>query len=244
MGVVRIFFRALILILLTFGCTIVAALGSTLGGGHRFALRTQQFWSRAMLKVFGVRTVLHGELPEVGLLMSNHQSYIDIWIVPKFSICVFVAKSEVKKMPLVGWGASSVDTLYVDRRSKESARQTKREIAQRIKKGRSVIIFPEGTTGDGNGMLPYRPGMFHVAAEEGFPIIPVSIFYEDPDMVWVDDDNMAEHFYRNFSKKSTTAHITFGKPITGNNGEQLMKKVRDWKLMRLEDFRRSFRPNR
>ncbi|MBL4587221.1 MAG: 1-acyl-sn-glycerol-3-phosphate acyltransferase, partial [Flavobacteriales bacterium] len=196
----------MILVLMTLGCTFVAAVGSALGGGHRFALRTQQFWSRVMLKIFGVKTVLHGALPEVGLLMANHQSYIDIWIVPKFSICVFVAKMEVKKMPLLGWGASSVATVYVDRKDKGSGRKTKKEIAERIRKGRSVIVLPEGTTSSGNGMLPYKPGMFFVAAEERFQIIPVAIFYENPDLAWVGDDNMAGHFFRNFSKISTTAH--------------------------------------
>jgi len=194
-----------------------------------------------MLKVFGVRTVLHGEKPKVGLMMSNHQSYIDIWIIPKYAITVFVAKAEVKKMPLVGWGASAVNTVYVDRSSKESRKKTKDEIAARLKNGRSVIIFPEGTTGDGNGLLPLKPGMFFTAAEEGFPIIPVAIFYENPDLAWVGDDDMGAHFFRNFSKWSTKAHVIFGEPITGSDGEELMIRVRDWKLEQLGRFRNSYR---
>ncbi len=240
MGVILIGLRSIVFILLTIFCTIVALLGSFIGG-HRFALSTQRFWSVVMLKVFGVKTILHGDRPEVGLMMSNHQSYIDIWIIPKYAITVFVAKAEVKKMPLVGWGASAVNTVYVDRKSKESRVNTKNEISSRIKNGRSVIIFPEGTTGDGNGLLPLKPGMFHVAAEEEFPIIPTAIFYENSDLAWVGDDNMAGHFYRNFSKWSTTAHVTFGKPITGSDGEQLMIQVRDWKLAQLQQFRNTYR---
>ncbi|MBL4586743.1 MAG: 1-acyl-sn-glycerol-3-phosphate acyltransferase, partial [Flavobacteriales bacterium] len=136
--------------------------------------------------------------------------------------------------------ASSVATVYVDRKDKESGRKTKKEIAERIRKGRSVIIFPEGTTSRGNGTLPYKPGMFFVAAEERFPIIPVAIFYENPDLAWVGDDNMAGHFFRNFSKISTTAHIEFGQPIVGNDGDELMRKVRDWKLKRLNELRETY----
>lgn len=240
MGVILIIFRSIVFIFLTIGCTLVALFGSIIGG-HRWALGTQRFWSVVMLKVFGVKTVLHGSKPQVGLMMSNHQSYIDIWIIPKFAITVFVAKAEVKKMPLVGWGATAVDTVYVDRNSKESRIQTKNEIHGRINKGRSVIIFPEGTTGDGDGLLPLKPGMFHVAADNGIPIIPTAIFYEDADLAWVGDDNMAGHFFRNFSKWSTTAHVAFGDPITGNDGEELMVRVRDWKLEQLEKFRNSYR---
>ena len=239
MGVLLLIIRVVIFIVLTLFCTIVALVGSVFGG-HKWALGTQRFWSTAMLKVFGVKTVLHGLQPQVGLMMSNHQSYLDIWLIPKYAITVFVAKAEVKKMPLVGWGASAVNTVYVNRDSKESRRNTKNEIADRIRKGRSVIIFPEGTTGDGNGLLPLKPGMFFVAAEEGFPIIPVTIFYENSDLAWVGDDNMGAHFFRNFRRWSTTAHIVFGDPIMGKDGEELMTRVRDWKLLQLEKFRNTY----
>lgn len=240
MGIVLIIIRSLVFILLTIICTIVALVGSIFGG-HRWALGTQRFWSRVMLRVFGVKTVLHGNLPKVGLMMSNHQSYLDIWLIPKYAITVFVAKAEVKKMPLIGWGASAVNTVYVDRSSKESRARTKQEIAERLKKGRSVILFPEGTTGDGKELLPYKPGMFFTAAEEGFPIIPVAVYYENPDLAWVGDDNMGAHFFRNFSKLSTTAHITYGEPMTGTDGEELMNRVQAWTAQQLENFRKEYR---
>lgn len=240
MGVLLLVIRSVVFVVLTLTCTVVALVGSVFAG-HKWALGTQRFWSIVMLRVFGVKTVLHGEKLKVGLMMSNHLSYIDIWMIPKYTITVFVAKAEVKKMPLVGWGASAVNTVYVDRSDKESRRATKNEIAERIRNGRSVIIFPEGTTGDGNGLLPLKPGMFYVAAEESFPIIPVAIFYEDPELAWVGDDDMGAHFFRNFRKWSTTAHIVFGEPMTGTDGEELMVRVRDWKLEQLERFRNTYR---
>ena len=240
MGAILLFIRSIIFIVLTLCCTLMALLGG-IPFGHRFALGTQRFWSVVMLKVFGVKTVLHGEKPKVGLMMSNHQSYIDIWLIPKYAITVFVAKAEVKKMPLVGWGASSVNTVYVDRSDKESRQKTKNEISNRIKNGRSVIIFPEGTTGDGNGLLPLKPGMFFNAAEEGFPIIPTAIYYENPDLAWVGDDPIGSHFFRNFSKLSTTAHIVFGEPMTGTDGEELMERYRLWMLSTLEELKQGFK---
>ncbi|MFM1876865.1 MAG: hypothetical protein RL266_2602 [Bacteroidota bacterium] len=240
MGVILIIVRSLVFIVLTITCTVLAMLGSV-PFGHKWALGMQKLWSVVMLWVFGVHTVRHGPKPKVGLMLSNHLSYLDIWMIPKYAITVFVAKAEVKKMPLVGWGASAVDTVYVDRSSKESRLATKSEIATRIRKGRSVIVFPEGTTGDGNGLLPLKPGMFHVAAEEGFPIIPTAIYYEEADLAWVGDDSMGAHFYRNFSKWSTTAHIAFGEPMTGTDGEELMERYRLWVLAKLEELKNTSR---
>lgn len=240
MGVLLLFIRSVVFVVLTLCCTLVALLGGILFG-HKFALGTQRFWSVVMLKVFGVKTVLHGEKPKVGLMMSNHQSYIDIWLIPKYAITVFVAKAEVKEMPLVGWGASSVNTVYVDRNNKESRQQTKNEIAERIRRGRSVIIFPEGTTGDGNGMLPLKPGMFFNAAEEGFPIIPAAVYYENPDLAWVGDEGIGAHFRRNFSRLSTTAHIVFGDPMMGTDGEELMERYRLWVLNALSDLQKNYK---
>jgi 1-acyl-sn-glycerol-3-phosphate acyltransferase len=240
MGVILVVLRSIFFIPFTLFCTVTALLGSV-AAGHKWALGTQRFWSRVMLKVFGVKTVLHGKMPEVGLMMSNHQSYIDIWIIPKYAITVFVAKAEVKKMPVVGWGATAVDTVYVDRNDKDSRVKTKNEISKRIKNGRSVIIFPEGTTGSGKGLLPLKPGMFHVAAANGFPIIPAVIFYENPDLPWFGDDGMASNFYRNFKKWSTTAYVVFGEPMVGTDGEELMERFRLWELEQLHKLEKEFR---
>lgn len=242
MGFLLLFVRTIFFAVFTLLCTVIALLGSV-PFGHKWALGMQRIWSVVMLKVFGVKTLLHGKKPEVGLMMSNHQSYLDIWIIPKYAITVFVAKAEVKKMPFVGWGASAVNTVYVDRSDKDSRKATKAEIAKRIKLGRSVIIFPEGTTGDGNGLLPLKPGMFFNAAEEGFPIIPATIFYENPDLAWVGDDSLAANVARNFKSLTTTAHIIFGEPMIGNDGDELMNRFLAWELEQLSKFKSKFGNN-
>jgi len=223
-----LFVRLLAFVVLTLGCTLTVVIGRVVGQPHTFSLAVQQFWSRAMLGCWGVRTVLHGTPPSGGLIMANHQSYLDIWMIPKYTISVFVAKAEVRKMALVGWGASSVNTVYVDRTSKDSRRVTRDAIADRLRRGRSVIIFPEGTTHYGQEMLPLKPGMFYAAGEEDFPIIPVAIAYEDERLAWVGDEPIGKNFFRNFGRWSTTAHIHYGPPIRGNNPEEMMRQVKAW----------------
>ncbi len=134
MRFILLFLRFIAFVVLTLGCTLTVLIGRALGGSHTFCLSVQQFWSRAMLWSWGVRTVLHGLAPKAGLLMANHQSYLDIWMIPKFTISVFVAKAEVRKMALVGWGASAGNTVYVDRSSKDSRKQTRDAITNRLRK--------------------------------------------------------------------------------------------------------------
>ena len=240
MKYILLFFRLLAFVVLTLGCTLTVLIGRALGGSHKFCLSVQQFWSVAMLWSWGVRTVLHGKSPAGGLLMANHQSYLDIWMIPKYAISVFVAKAEVRKMPLVGWGASAVNTVYVDRSSAESRKQTRDAIADRLRKGRSVVIFPEGTTHFGPELLPLKPGMFYIAAEEGFPIVPVAIYYEDDNLSWVGDESIGANFFRNFGRFSTTAHITFGDSIQVNNPEEAIFQVKQWIEDEMKRLRNKF----
>lgn len=240
MRFILLFLRFIAFVVLTLGCTLTVLIGRALGGSHRFCLLVQQFWSKAMLWSWGVRTVLHGKAPEGGLLMANHQSYLDIWMIPKYAISVFVAKAEVRKMPLVGWGASAVNTVYVDRSSTESRKQTRDAIADRLRKGRSVVIFPEGTTHFGPELLPLKPGMFYIAAEEGFPIVPVVIYYEDDNLSWVGDESIGANFFRNFGRFSTTAHISFGEPIVVNEPEKAIEDVKLWIENEIEQLRNKF----
>ncbi len=237
MRFILLFVRLIAFVVLTLGCTLTVLIGRAFGGSHEFCLSVQQFWSRAMLWSWGVRTVVHGVPPKAGLLMANHQSYLDIWMIPKYTISVFVAKAEVRNMALVGWGASAVNTVYVDRSSKESRKLTRDAIADRLRKGRSVIIFPEGTTHFGKEMLPLKPGMFYVAAEEGFPIVPVAIRYEDEKLAWVGDEPIGSHFFRNFGKWSTTAHIHYGAPIAGNDPDLMAQQVKTWIEAEMERLR-------
>lgn len=223
-------FRLLIFVVLTLGCTLTVLLGRVVGQPHTFSLAVQQFWCRAMLWSWGVRTVLHGE-PPIGsgaLIMSNHQSYLDIWLIPKYTISVFVAKAEVRKMALVGWGASAVNTVYVDRRDPDSRKRTRSAIADRLRRGRSVIIFPEGTTHRGDVMLSLKPAMFFAAAEEEYPIMPVAIAYKDEGLTWVGDEPIGANFLRNFGRFRNEVHIHFGQPITGTDAEAMMREVKEW----------------
>ena len=89
-------------------------------------------------------------------------------------------------------------------------------------------------------MIPAKLTGLCNGAEEGFPIIPTAIFYENADMAWVGDDPIGSHFARNFKKWSTTAHIVFGESMIGTDGEELMERFRVWELERLAELKEEF----
>ena len=117
-------------------------------------------------------------------VMGNHRSYVDAVLFPVGFPVVYVGRIESKSWPIIGWGATLLGTIWVDRKSKDSRRATRAAVRERLSEGMGIVIFPEGTTFKGPQLLEYRPGMFYTCAEEGFPIVPVALEYRDPNIAW------------------------------------------------------------
>jgi len=90
------------------------------------------------------------------------------------------------------------------------------------------VIFPEGTTYEGPGILPFRKGVFKMAARNGYPVMPVSIEYEDRDSAWVKDDSFISHFIRTFSKKEVEVSVNYGPVLKSENEDELYPGAVNW----------------
>ena len=114
------------------------------------------------------------------LFASNHVSYTDITVLGSLIVGSFVAKSEVAGWPLFGWLAKLQRTVFVDRRVRSTASQ-RDAMTSRLAAGDALILFPEGTSGDGNRVLPFKSALFGAAEKmqqiEPIPVQPVSIAY-------------------------------------------------------------------
>jgi 1-acyl-sn-glycerol-3-phosphate acyltransferase len=114
------------------------------------------------------------------LFAANHISYTDITILGSLIAGSFIAKSEVGRWPFFGWLARLQRTVFVDRRIRSTAAQ-RDAISERLAAGGALILFPEGTSGDGNRTLPFKTALFGAAAQRGRigPVIvqPVSLAY-------------------------------------------------------------------
>ena len=123
---------------------------------------------------------IHTEKP--GLLISNHASWIDISILSSLTNISFIAKAEVAKWPLFGFLARLQDTFFVERRSIKAAEQ-KAEINNILLNGKRLVLFPEGTSSDGNRVLKFKSSLFSVAENkiensENYLIQAVTICYK------------------------------------------------------------------
>jgi 1-acyl-sn-glycerol-3-phosphate acyltransferase len=116
-------------------------------------------------------------MPDSGLLVCNHLSYLDIIALSALRPCVFVAKREVRGWPLFGWLARGGGTIFVERDSRSAAAQHVERISSAIESGLLVVLFPEGTSSDGATVLPFKSSLLHAAAEARCPVAAAGIDY-------------------------------------------------------------------
>lgn len=113
------------------------------------------------------------------LLMSNHQSLVDIAALvdtlPPSVSWRFVAKKELVRVPIFGWCLVTTGQIIIDRGDRERAVASLRRAAERIRGGASVIVFPEGTRSPSGSLRPFKSGPFHLALEAQVPIVPVTV---------------------------------------------------------------------
>jgi lyso-ornithine lipid O-acyltransferase len=132
--------------------------------------------------IMGLRVRRIGPMPpRRSLLVANHQSWLDILALGSATGCAFVSKVEVLDHPLTGWLADQRETLYIQRQARRSVDKQIEAIAERFDHQLPLAIFPEGTTNDGTGLLPFRPSLLAAAVPlpEGARVIPVALDYRD-----------------------------------------------------------------
>jgi 1-acyl-sn-glycerol-3-phosphate acyltransferase len=176
-------FAALALVLFTIPIVGVVVVASMLGVPIRHGSiyeKVQVLWAKALTIAGGVRVRIHNperiEQHAACVYVVNHVSWYDVFtlgsVLPRWS---FVAKAELRKIPIFGKGAEGVGTIFVERQNRRAAMQMYETAAVRIREGASVVVFAEGTRGDNYALRPFKKGSFVLAITAGVPIIPVVI---------------------------------------------------------------------
>lgn len=230
MKFLRLVFRIPGFIIVTMFFALLGLLLKLLGFSHSVVFKVAfRPWQKVMVKLLNVKITVQGHIPaEPAIIMANHRSYVDVLMLLSPIPAVFVAKASVKKWPIVGLGGNALDTLWVNRESKDSRRETRDQLRDRLVQNKSVIIFPEGTTNRGPEVLDLKPGMFHTVADGGFKIIPLAIEYKNADIAWVDDQTFVPHFCEQFSKPKIEVLIKYGSTLEGKDGEELRTLTHKW----------------
>lgn len=199
-------------------------------------LRLKSSWSVALLDALGIE--IDADLTHVqsgALVVANHISWIDIYLINAVLPAAFVAKEEVRRWPVLGWLAAKNDTIFLRRGSRGHAQIINKEVATVLDKGQFVAVFPEGTTTDGRSILHFHSALIQPALAVGKPVLPVGISYWEIDGQRSD----APRYDGDISLGQCTAAILRRKrliarlkttPLLGQNGEsrkQIASKARE-----------------
>jgi 1-acyl-sn-glycerol-3-phosphate acyltransferase len=136
----------------------------------------------AAARICGIRARVEGApLQPHSLVIANHTSWLDILILGGFVRAAFVSKAEVQRTTLIGWLADQNRTLYIDRAARRDAQEQVRRITEALAGPQPLAVFPEGTTGDGRHLLPFRSTLLEAVAPPppGVSIRPVAVDYGD-----------------------------------------------------------------
>ena len=148
------------------------------------------------------------------LIVANHISWLDIIALASIRQATFMAKSEVKSWPVFGLLASASGTLFIQRHNKAALLQAIESIAERLKQGRTVVIFPEGTTTDGKTVQLFFSGLFKAAIKTQCLVQPLAISYSrnhqrDNIAPYTLKDNFVIHLLRIMQQNATQVHFDF-----------------------------------
>jgi len=180
-----------------------------------------QAWSARMLQVLGIQLQLRGVPPAAGpmLLVANHISWLDILVLHATRHCRFVSKADVRHWPLIGTLATGAGTLYIERESRRDAMRVVHHMAESLRAGEIMAVFPEGTTSDGRQLLPFHANLIQAAISAEAPVQPVALSFKDVasglpsySPCYIDDDTLVGSVWRTLSGPPIAAVVTFGQP--------------------------------
>ncbi|MEZ5653637.1 MAG: lysophospholipid acyltransferase family protein [Burkholderiaceae bacterium] len=191
-------------------------------GDRRAHERWIRLWSGWLLSAAGMDVQTVGSLPADGqglLLVANHLSWIDIFVINRISAARFVAKSEIARWPVIGTLVARVGTLFIERGRRHAVQHMLHTMAVHLEQGERVAVFPEGTTSDGRQLLPFHANLIQAAIVTGTPVVPVAIEFLDHEgrrsdaPLFVGDTNLLECVWRIVSARSLLARVQLLDPI-------------------------------
>ena len=199
-----------------FGCLADFAVHGIIGRlNTRSRASILQRWSRSLLSFIGVKIHTDGKIPQRGLIVSNHLSYLDILVFSVVSECVFVSKREVKSWPGIGWISSLAGSIYIDRTRRTDTHSVQEEMLAPLSSGMRLVLFPEGTSSDGSRVLHFHSSLFQPAVDLKMPITAAAVDYSLRDgdasheVCYWGDMTLLPHLLNLLTKKEVQAKVSF-----------------------------------
>lgn len=182
-----------------------------------------QWWMQRLAHLLKLRITLYGK-PLTGdvLYVANHISFLDIVVISASVPARFLAKHSVRYWPIVGYLTALSGSLFIRRGQRRELGRTLDTIKQALRDKRPVMIFPEGTTSLGAGVLKFHSGLFQAAIDAQVPVQPLTLHYrreQQPDRIaaYIDKDNLLINLLRLLARPDTEVHLSFTPPVDSHN---------------------------
>lgn len=216
-----------VLVHIVSGLYVIAFVFPKLAAGQK-AERVQAL-AKNLLARMAINLSVKGQAPALGpvLLAANHISWLDILVLLAAGHCRFVSKSEVRHWPLIGTLASGAGTLFIERESRRDAMRVVHHMAESLRAGDVLAIFPEGTTSNGLDLLPFHANLFQAAISANALVQPVALQFVDAVSgqhsrapCYIDDDTLLGSVWRTLTAPPLCAVVTFGEPQLGEGRDR------------------------
>ena len=214
--IARVVGRGTTVVASVLGCLLEYGVRGTLGRlDPAMRATVLQRWSARMLAALHITTSVESLVPETGLIVSNHLSYLDILVFSAITRCVFVSKREVKAWLGVGWAASLAGTVFIDRTRRSETHAVLPEMQAALSRGVPVVLFPEGTTSDGSTVLHFHSSLFQPALDLNAEITAAAVQYSFPqgepekDACYWGEMTLLPHLLKLMTKSSVEAKVSF-----------------------------------
>lgn len=231
-----VFWTSVIYSVLLFGKIILTHLKTARRVWRSFMVK---MWARGIAKIIGMRITTKGTPPKQPfLLVSNHVSYIDIILFFTQINTIFVAQGDLQHWPVFNQLIKVADTIFIDRGRKKDVIRVNTLIGKAIQNYEGVIVFPEGTSSCGDGVLRFKPSLFEYAAQNNFPVSFASVHYQTPAkeppaylaVCWWGDMTLGPHFFDLMKISKIEATIHFGdRTISCDDRKALAQE--SWRLI-------------
>ena len=179
------------------------------------------WWSAKLLRILNIDAVVEGEPPPdaAAMIVANHISWIDIFLISSVRPTRFVAKSEIRGWPIAGWIAERAGTLFIRRDQLRDMARIDARVREMLAQGDCVGHFPEGITTEGDELRKFHSSLFEPAVANGARVHPAAIRYEHPDgtlcrqMSFIGERTFMESVGLIVRQKAVRARITFAPPV-------------------------------
>ena len=195
-----------------------------------------KLWSLLLLKIFNINLIVNHDLKKIlakknYLIVSNHISWLDIFVINTAHPVTFVAKQSISEWPILNWLVKASETIFIDRKI-SSLKIQESKIIKHLNKKKNLVIFPEGTSSDGNEVLPFKSSLFNIFEKNlnaKISIQTITIIYKKingiamnridrKNITWHSNMDLIPNIFNVLKKLSIEVEIIFNKEFLPNKG--------------------------